>query len=724
MKPSRTARSREGASGALLPAALAVVLMAFAVAVPRWTTALFRDTESVGGNTFGASSCFQARVGSVQSGTTASNANGTRTVVIAAVDPARSFLLFNTRHNSNRPVGSMVRGRIATATTLQFVRVTNEAAPVTINIRWYVVEYACGVSVQRGQVAQTAGTVDIPITSVGAVSRAFVTWSKTPQNTDASWDQGQPVLMRLTSPTNLRLRAQVPNPNHIIWWQVVQFTNPGDVAVQEGTTSLPGATLSTTVTLPAAVDVSRTFVLVDYRTSGAGPDIGARMLRARLTSATTITIDRSVAGTPDDIPQIHWQAIELKDGSRVRTGSASFVAGAGTVNVALPAIDVGRAAAFASVQNGGGQNTGRSPYVADDVLGVGAVMASLGPTRLTLRRTSTVDVTDIGWFVVEWGGPSWWNAAYDWRRAVPVTAGAAIAAGYSLSVTFDHAALVGAGKARADGDDLRVVYWNGAGWVELDRVPDEASAWNSSATRLWFRAQAAIGAGATNPNYFLYYGNSAAGAPPTDPAAVFFFFDGFPGAGLSPSWTVLRPPAAGWSVGGGTLNINMDPNENFWGATNNAPLFHVAAPGGGFEVQVEQIGRPTANGHTAGILDYRNDNNYIAAYHDHIGGAESVEFVRESGGAPSSQAVGVSSDPIHLRIRKLGTSYTGWYSTDGGATFIQVGTPQILPVVPTRVGLTAFSFTANVRTVNFDNLRVRALVNPEPTSALGAEDRP
>ena len=99
----------------------------------------------------------------VQSGTTSIDSNGgtnTITVPITSVNTASSFLIFQTRHNGNRPVNSMIRGRIASATTLEFVRVSNEVAPgVPINIQWYVVEFSSGVNVQRGEVSQTATTI-------------------------------------------------------------------------------------------------------------------------------------------------------------------------------------------------------------------------------------------------------------------------------------------------------------------------------------------------------------------------------------------------------------------------------------------------------------------------------------------------------------------------------------------------------------------------------------
>ena len=51
---------------------------------------------------------------------------------------------------------------------------------------------------------------------------------------------------------------------------------------------------------------------------------------------------------------------------------------------------------------------------------------------------------------------------------------------------------------------MRVVYWNGGGWVELDRRLDDQSGWNNARTMLWFRTQAALGALATDDNYYIY----------------------------------------------------------------------------------------------------------------------------------------------------------------------------------------------------------------------------
>ncbi len=114
-----------------------------------------------------------------------------------------------------------------------------------------------------------------------------------------------------------------------------------------------------------------------------------------------------------------------------------------------------------------------------------------------------------------------WNANWDYREQVTVRAQTGVPAGYAVALAFNHAALVAARKSLASGDDVRVRYWNGSSTVELDRVLDPASAWNGAATTVWFRLQAPIAAGATDANYYLYYGNLADANPPAYGPNVF-----------------------------------------------------------------------------------------------------------------------------------------------------------------------------------------------------------
>ena len=344
-----------------------------------------------------------ASVKSVQTGTTSiSGPTNTVTVSITSVDTAKSFLVFQTRHNSNRPVASYLSGRLATATSLEFVKVSDESAGAgVVNIRWYVVEFEGGVRVQRGEVSQSATTINVGITAVASLSQAFVTWSKTPFSGDGSWGTDDPVVCELTTTSNLQCRVNATNADHVIRWQVVEFTDPAIVNVQKGSTSLIGTALSTTATLGTAVDVSKTFVLASYRTAGGGADVGANMLRAQLTGSTTISFDRDISGSPDDLTEITWQAVELKDGSSVQRGSANFASASAQASASISSVDTSRSVAFASVQPVGGQNMGKSPYAGDDIIGVGSATLALSSTQITLDRDSTVAAADIGWFVVQ-----------------------------------------------------------------------------------------------------------------------------------------------------------------------------------------------------------------------------------------------------------------------------------------------------------------------------------
>ncbi|MEE8405816.1 MAG: hypothetical protein V3S32_01550, partial [Acidimicrobiia bacterium] len=421
-----------------LPIVVGAAVLAVAMTVTVGSGAVFFDTTNNTGNSFTSSSCFDSQPGSVQSGSVTSSANGVVSVAITAVDPTLSFLMFSSRHDSNRPVGSMIRGRLNGAgTAVEFERVTDEAVPVTMTMEWYVVTYTCGITVQRGEVSQATTTIDVPISSVGSTSQAFVTWSKTPVAADGSFGDNDPVLGELTSPTNLQFRVNSATATHIIAWQVIAFDNPSDVGVQTGTTSLLGTATSTTATLASAVDVTKTFVLASYRIAGGGPDIGANMLRAELTNSTTITFTRDISGSPDDITEITWQAVELKEGSSVQRGTQAFAAATGQQNVGITPVDTNKAYAFGSVQAGSGQNVGSSSYAADDIIGVGSFTAELSASQLTLTRDNTAANANVGWFVVHWGSAS--PAAAVSGTVVPsATEVETVAGGETLIITLTN----------------------------------------------------------------------------------------------------------------------------------------------------------------------------------------------------------------------------------------------------------------------------------------------
>ncbi|HLW58356.1 MAG TPA: hypothetical protein VKV57_00355 [bacterium] len=171
-----------------------------------------------------------------------------------------------------------------------------------------------------------------------------------------------------------------------------------------------------------------------------------------------------------------------------------------------------------------------------------------------------------------------WRADYDYRAQITVHAASTVTTPYAASVTFNHAALVLAGKSLASGDDVRVRYWNGSTMVELDRLVDPTSAWNSATTTVWFALQAPIASGKTDGNYYLYYGNLADANPPANGANIFLDYqdgttldgwtrrDANPGAySTSAANGFIFQTAAGTGFRELTKNVPHGDVEIFWG---------------------------------------------------------------------------------------------------------------------------------------------------------------
>lgn len=99
---------------------------------------------------------------------------------------------------------------------------------------------------------------------------------------------------------------------------------------------------------------------------------------------------------------------------------------------------------------------------------------------------------------------SWWNANYGYRQQLTITAptGKQVPQGYPMKIAIDTAALQTAVKVRSDRNDWRVLYFNGSSWVDLTRD-------YVSTTSTFFALQAAIAAGGSDSNYYVYYGYSS-----------------------------------------------------------------------------------------------------------------------------------------------------------------------------------------------------------------------
>ncbi len=491
--------------------------------------ALFSNNELVASNDFSTAGCFDPQLASVQNGETVHAVDGPVSVAITPVDPVRSFVLTSVRSSANEPADATVMARLTGGgTTLQLERATDAGAPPLVVVSWSIVEYACGIAVQRGVVAGSGtNLIDVPIPAVDP-SASFVVVTSAPEPTAIDFGGDDLYVAELTSGTNLRIRttgAATFSAQRSFGWQVVTFDDPADVLVQTASTTLGVGITSGSIALASPADTASTFLLTGITSASGGIDVGERMVRTHLSSPTTVDVSRQVGG---DAVEVQVQAVTLRDGSLVRHGTVDFAPGQPTRSITVDAVDPSRATAISTVAVPGPSAGGSTDMVTDDIAGEASATFSLSsPTTVVADRAATTSNASFGWQVVEWAGPQWWDPGYVFRQRIDVTTATEAAPDeYSVPLVFDHAALVTSGLALADGSDIRIARWDGSSWTELDRVLDDASTWNLTTTTIWFRTLDPIAATSTQ-SYWLYFGNDAPAPPPEDPENVYALVEGF-----------------------------------------------------------------------------------------------------------------------------------------------------------------------------------------------------
>ena len=489
--------------------------------------ALFVSADTVASNDFGTAACFDAQLSSVQSGESVHAVDGNVSVPISPVDPTGSFVLASVRSSSNEPPDSVVQVQLAAdGASVELDRLTDNPAPPPITVAWSVVEYSCGVTVQRGTAAGD-GSSQLDVTIAPAdPSTSFVLLSTAAPSTSTIVDGDELQIAELTSPTNLRVRAGgAMSATRSFAWQVVSFDDPGDISVQTVSGTLGVGSNTQNLTIPTPVDPSSTFVLAGATNPSSSTDVSHRQFRAHLVDASTISVSRASSSSATDVS---IQVVTLREGSTVRHGVVDFVPGQPVRTVEIDPVDTTRSTAISTVAIPGLASGGRTDFSTDDTLGeASATFALTDSETLSVQRSATASNSSFGWQVIEWAGPSWWNPNYDFRQRIDVDTTTAAAPGeYTIPFTIDHAALVTSGLSRADGSDVRVLRWAGSSWSELDRILDDGAAWNQVNTTLRFRTVDPIEANSTG-TYWLYFGNASPALAFADPENVWLLTEDF-----------------------------------------------------------------------------------------------------------------------------------------------------------------------------------------------------
>lgn len=330
---------------------------------------------------------------------------------------------------------------------------------------------------------------------------------------------------------------------------------------------------------------------------------------------------------------------------------------------------------------------------------------------------------------------AWWDNTYGYREQLTITnnSGSPLPSGYSVCVSLDHSPLVEAGKSLSNGDDIRIVYWNGSTSTELDRVNE--SSWHTPGTdaQIWFKVQADIAGSGTDNNYFIYYGNKAPTSPPANRSNVYEFFDDFSSYTMgqytsaeSNNLLINSDNEAIWKIQSGTWNIESDTQAD--GTTGkvlsqdagSGPYTYAYALNKDYDNLLVEVKMRTKNGEYGGYwpfgarLNVSTGANYTAwSYND------CSRLYRFSGWSSPFALITGTTRPY------MGNSWhTFRFTLDGEKLNLYFDGVSYGCYVEdtTLTSGTIFATGSANRRMHFDDFKVRKYTTNEPSVLAGSEE--
>ncbi|NTV23657.1 MAG: hypothetical protein HGA85_04755, partial [Nanoarchaeota archaeon] len=325
--------------------------------------------------------------------------------------------------------------------------------------------------------------------------------------------------------------------------------------------------------------------------------------------------------------------------------------------------------------------------------------------------------------------PSWWNGNFRYRRRLNITNNQAsvLQSGYSMNISINTTS----DKFLQNGNDFRVVWLNGANWVELDRI-NETSRFDTDSTEVWFKLQQAIPSSSYDDTYFIYYGHAGAASPPVNRSKIYLYHDDFNRADVSD----INTEAAYGSTGGGTWSISGNKLVNV-GAAGDPNKLEIDALGDvSYDVDMwakiniySTLGSASdlwRMGLSSNIDDVGGDGQgYCLLFHQDHSSLDLLNDLRSWGfnGAYSwnvdtwynmrFRVINPSARLGNGKVWLVGaTEPNAWTITDG--TF-GTGTAR-------GYGELGFGGSRQGDTTHFDDIIIRYIVTNIPTAAIGSEE--
>jgi hypothetical protein len=126
----------------------------------------------------------------------------------------------------------------------------------------------------------------------------------------------------------------------------------------------------------------------------------------------------------------------------------------------------------------------------------------------------------------------------------------------------------------------------------------------------------------------------------------------------------------------GVLRVPLGSGENWQNLNNSQNTLFYTPPTDwtSFVVKIAAF-NPTANYQQVGLQAYQNDDNYVDANRAFVNGSR-IEMFREVGQSTTymSTVLLTNTGNLLLRMDRSGNTYSGFYSTNSGSTWISLGT--------------------------------------------------
>jgi len=206
---------------------------------------------------------------------------------------------------------------------------------------------------------------------------------------------------------------------------------------------------------------------------------------------------------------------------------------------------------------------------------------------------------------------------------------------------------------------------------------------------------------------------------------TFLFFDDFDDGNLDTTkWTWIRESSGNWDEGitqPGWLNIKT-LNAELWGTNNTAPVLISYEISGDFEAQVRIQINPTTNYQRGGIFVYSDDDNYVASQRIY-GNGQLIQGKREVNASVVRTNINNTLTDVFVKVRKVGTTYTSLYSSDG-ESWTQIRSDSDINFAHRYIALVSESYSGGGGGLDvlYDDVFVRKYVSPEPIFSLASTE--